>query len=153
MLQFNLQRYVLLAKKLFQEVPKHDRELFTSSTILLHYWVIERHSSRRVMKQFGLRQVVPPPFYLRIKRVEHAEHMVIDYNSYDDEVSSLWDARKENVLHGQKDFSDEHRDFYLVWFLFNTILNIGLRRGRTNSSIIHFYIAKNTKIEWREGRI
>ena len=56
--------------KLAEVVPKGERHLFTSSTALIFYWIIERHNSERVMKQFGLRQLLPVLLRMPFERVE-----------------------------------------------------------------------------------
>lgn len=92
-----------MPKKLFQQFPKHDKELFNSTTVLLHYWVVEKHNPERVTKKFGLKQVVPPALYLSFTRVERVERMTMEYIHYEDEVIGLWEARRKNVLSEQKE--------------------------------------------------
>ena len=92
-----------MPKKLLEQVPKHDNELFSSLSVLLHYWVVERYCPKRVSKQFGIKQLVPPPFYLPFTRVEPLERCAMDYSKYDDGVMELWDKRRETTLRGSKD--------------------------------------------------
>eukprot|EP00268_Persea_americana_P024625 TRINITY_DN24066_c1_g1_i1.p1 TRINITY_DN24066_c1_g1~~TRINITY_DN24066_c1_g1_i1.p1 ORF type:complete len:125 (+),score=5.32 TRINITY_DN24066_c1_g1_i1:576-950(+) len=70
---FTWQPYFDYDKKFQMSVPKGDCDLFSSSTILVWYWIVERHNTWRVMKQFGLKQLVPPTFsvpYVRRERIE-----------------------------------------------------------------------------------
>lgn len=57
-------------KKYARNVPKVDHDLFSSSTVLCFYWVVERHNAGLAMTQFGLKQVVPPPFSIPFLREE-----------------------------------------------------------------------------------
>lgn len=78
------------------------------------------------MKQFGLKQLVPPPFNMPYLRVERIERMVIDYSSrMDEEVTALWAARKQLGLHGEKCTQPVHSEEYLLWYGANTVRHIG----------------------------
>ena len=65
-LQFIWQPYSGFNKKFHSKLSKVDRSLIGSSTVLVFYWVVERHNTWQVMKQFGLKQLVPPPFTMPI---------------------------------------------------------------------------------------
>ena len=113
-----------MPKMLFQKIPKEDKGLFTSSTVLLHYWIVKRHNPECVTKQFGIKQDVPPPFYLPFTRVERLERFEKNYQKYGDEVIGLWEARQRNVLTGQKGSSKIHSPSYHAWYSSNTIKEI-----------------------------
>ncbi|XXG46971.1 hypothetical protein AAC387_Pa02g1692 [Persea americana] len=130
---FNWQPYAGYGKKFLQHVPKVDRDLFSSSTVLIFYWIVERHNTCRVMKQFGFKQVVPPPFNMPFLRHERVERITIDYRKIEDGIEALWQDRRNMVLHGEKCTSSEHSDEYLVWYGFNTISHVG-RRDRSETS-------------------
>ena len=113
-----------MPKKLFQSMPKVDKELFTSNTALIHYWVFERHNANHVSKQFGLRQTVPPPFSLPFKQNDRIERCVIDYSQNHPDVFKIWESMMNLVLSGKKDASKKHSDEYLIWYGLNTIMEI-----------------------------
>lgn len=132
-MQFNWQPYAGYGKNFLQHIPKVDRDLFSSSTILIFYWIVERHNTCRVMKQFGFKQVVPPPFNMPFLRHERVERITINYSKIEDGIEALWQGRRNMVLHGEKCPSSEHSDEYLVWYGFNTIIHVG-RRDRSETS-------------------
>ncbi|RWR90954.1 protein MAIN-LIKE 2-like protein isoform X2 [Cinnamomum micranthum f. kanehirae] len=80
-------------------------------------------------KQFGIKQDVPPPFYLPFTRVELLERCEMDYSKYDDEVMELWDKRRETILRGPQDNSKKHRESYFLWYSFNSIRQIVCGKG------------------------
>ena len=84
--------------KLAEVVPKEDRHLFTSSTALIFYWVVERHNSERLMKQFGLRQLLPVLLRMLFKRVDKVRKASYDYSRALKELIAIWDARHKMLL-------------------------------------------------------
>ncbi|XXG63326.1 hypothetical protein AAC387_Pa05g1549 [Persea americana] len=121
---FMWQPYAKMPKKLFQKVPKEDKGLFTSSMVILHYWIVERHNPEHVTKQFGIKQAVPPPFYLPFKRAESLERFEKNYEKCGGEIIGPWEARQINILTGQKDKSKIHSPKYHAWYSSNTIKEI-----------------------------
>ncbi|XXG76823.1 hypothetical protein AAC387_Pa08g1101 [Persea americana] len=59
---FDWQPYDRYSDELVDCVNEGDRSLFRSAVTMVNYMVIERHNVDRVLKQFGLKQHVPPPF-------------------------------------------------------------------------------------------
>eukprot|EP00268_Persea_americana_P044168 TRINITY_DN4464_c0_g1_i16.p1 TRINITY_DN4464_c0_g1~~TRINITY_DN4464_c0_g1_i16.p1 ORF type:complete len:280 (-),score=29.87 TRINITY_DN4464_c0_g1_i16:1459-2298(-) len=125
--------YATHVKKFTQNVCDIDRRLFMSNTILIHYWIMEYHNCNRVMKQFGLNQVVPPTFRMPLLRVEKVERMSRDYTRIPPKVSSMWDARVDVIVQGQKDASPTHTDEYFKWYIPNTRMHIGHHWREPNS--------------------
>ncbi|KAJ8633362.1 hypothetical protein MRB53_026698 [Persea americana] len=125
--------YATYVKKFTQNVSNVNRQLFMSNTILIHYWIMEYHNSNRVIKQFGLSQVIPPSFWMPLLRVEKVERMPRDYTHIPPKVSSMWDARLDMVLQGQKDGSPTHTEEYFKWYIPNTRMRIGHHRREANS--------------------
>lgn len=126
--QFDWQPYKRLGKAFLKRVPKEDRYLFTCSAPLIFFWVLERHNTGRVMKQFGLRQVVPPPFVAAFPRVERIEKVVTNYIIVHSAEIELWEKRYNSVLHGKKSSNMEHTGEYMAWYSLNTIMYIGRPR-------------------------
>ncbi|RWR76234.1 protein MAIN-LIKE 2 [Cinnamomum micranthum f. kanehirae] len=52
--------YVGFEEELANIVDEEEMEVFSSQTVVVCYWIVERHNSNRVMKQFGLQQIIPP---------------------------------------------------------------------------------------------
>ena len=125
--------YATYGKKFTQNVSDVDRQLFMSNTILIHYWIMEYHNSNCVIKQFGLSQVVPPPFQMPLLSVEKVERMYWDYTHISPKVLSMWNAKVDVILQGQKDTSPAHTDEYFKWYIPNTGMRIGHHRREPNS--------------------
>ena len=93
-LQFIWQPYSRYKKKFHSKLSKVGRSLIVSSTVLVFYWIVEQHNTWRVMKQFGLKQLVPLPFTMPILRRERTFRAIVNYNKkMAEEVTSLWAAR------------------------------------------------------------
>lgn len=103
-----------------------DRTLLHSSTVLIWYWIVERHNTWRVMKQFGLKQIVPPPFTMPILRRERTFRSVVDYAAtMDKDVVSTWGARATLGLQGEACAAAAQSEEYMEWYTKNTLMFIG----------------------------
>ncbi|XXG42244.1 hypothetical protein AAC387_Pa01g2565 [Persea americana] len=61
--QFEWQPYLQFAEELIEHVSEADGCLFTACTEMIFYSIVELHNADRVMKQFGWRQILPPPLH------------------------------------------------------------------------------------------
>eukprot|EP00268_Persea_americana_P001817 TRINITY_DN10547_c1_g1_i1.p2 TRINITY_DN10547_c1_g1~~TRINITY_DN10547_c1_g1_i1.p2 ORF type:complete len:114 (+),score=12.15 TRINITY_DN10547_c1_g1_i1:43-342(+) len=89
--QFEWRPYRKYGKEFFMHVSKADRALFTTDSPLISYWVLECHPSPRVMRQFGLRQTVPPCFGRPIVRKENKGRSIIDRRLVHEEEVKSWE--------------------------------------------------------------
>ena len=124
-MQFEWQPYKKLGKTFLRSVPKADREIFTSSAPLIFYWLLERHNCDRVMKQFGLWKVVPPPFVLPFPRVERKQRLIVDYIKKNQMEIDMWEDRRRYITRGKKSSSVPQSDEYMAWYSPNTIMLVG----------------------------
>lgn len=66
------------------------------------------------MKQFGLKQVVPPPFVMSFLREERIERVIVDYSLCHIAEQELWEARLNSVVRGKKSSSEGHEEEYMA---------------------------------------
>lgn len=96
----------------------------------------ERHTSNRVMKQFSLQQIVPPPFYGAFNREDRVLKATVDYSKKMKEGIKEWNGRKKSVLKGEVEVdSNRHSEEYFQWYRGITKLRIGrfeVMEGTTN---------------------
>ena len=103
--------------KLAKVVPKEERHLFTSSTTLIFYWIVERHNSERVMKQFSLRQLLPILLRMPFEKVDNVRKASYDYSRALRELIAIWEARHKMTLVSEElDDSLTHNEFYMKWY-------------------------------------
>lgn len=115
--QFDWRPYDQFGDKLSTQVEERDRALFRSATMMIYYWITERHNVDRVLKQFGLRQPVPPPLYPQSKSDERSSNAPVDYRVKMREVITDWQARHDAVINGDvDDLVGCHHDEYLQWY-------------------------------------
>lgn len=100
--EFEWQPYKKYEKEFLKHVSKDDKTLFTTDSPLISYWVLKHHPSSRVMKQFGLRQIVPPHFVRPIVRKENNGRSIIDWSQVHEEEVKSWEARANNMLKRRK---------------------------------------------------
>ena len=70
-------------------------EVFSSQTVVGCYWIVERYNSNRMMKQFGLQQIVPPSLYGAFNREDKVLKATVDYPKKMKEGIKEWNARKK----------------------------------------------------------
>lgn len=99
----------------------------------------ERHTSNRVMKQFSLQQIVPPPFYGAFNREDRVLKATVDYSKKMKEGIKEWNGRKKSVLKGEVEVdSNRHSEEYFQWYRGITKLRIGqfeVMEGTTNPDL------------------
>ncbi|KAJ8639892.1 hypothetical protein MRB53_016586 [Persea americana] len=96
--QFEDQPYLKWAELLHDIVDREDRSIFRSTAPLIYYWIIERHNTDRVYRQFGLIQHVPPPLHQWQRFDERASTTVVDYRIRSQKYLEAWEARKSTVI-------------------------------------------------------
>ena len=75
------------------------------------------------MKQFGLKQIVPPHFTMPIVRQERMFRTVVDYvATMDKDVGSSWAARVELGLRGEVCATVAQSQDYMEWYGKNTLI-------------------------------
>ncbi|XXG76267.1 hypothetical protein AAC387_Pa08g0650 [Persea americana] len=89
--------------------------------------MLERHPSPKVMRQFGLRQTVPPCYVKPIIRKENKGRSIINWILMHEEKVKSWEARANNVLKrkGKSKGMEEDEETYMRWYEANTIMRIG----------------------------
>lgn len=76
---------------------KADKALFTSSIVLIYYWVTKRHYPERVMKQFGLVQIVQPKFLRPLDRTKKGHSNAGNYKDKLKKVNDMWNRRFQSL--------------------------------------------------------
>ncbi|RWR90909.1 serine/threonine-protein phosphatase 7 long form [Cinnamomum micranthum f. kanehirae] len=131
--------YVGFKEELAKIVDEQEIEVFSSQTVVVCYWIVECHNSNRVMKQFGLQQIVPHPFYGAFNREDRILKATVDYSKKMKEGIKEWKDRKKSVLKGEVELdSNRHSDEYFQWYRGITRLRIGrfeVVEGNTNPDL------------------
>ena len=101
-----------------------DVPLFRSNTTLISFWIVERHCPEKVMKQFGLQQIVPPHFQKPFPQNE----MVLIGDNQREKIrsiySSVWNKRMDAITYGEESDTSPHTDAYFQWYRGITQLRI-----------------------------
>ena len=111
-------------KSFFQRSLK----LITFSYIqpLYRYGIGLSSATTHVMKQFGLKQIVPPRFTMPIVRRERTFRSIVNYAAtMDKDIASSWGARAQLGLQGEVCAAAAQSDEYMEWYGKNTLMFIG----------------------------
>ena len=114
----------------------HDEsDVWLAGVPLIHFWIVEHHYPNRVMRQFGLAQVIPPALPLHeaeVRRLHNIIHTVnvtrknwaIEHHTYVEQASHP--ANHLVVPTGY--WTDDQLFPYRSWFQNNGMHNIFLER-------------------------
>ncbi|XXG85829.1 hypothetical protein AAC387_Pa11g0845 [Persea americana] len=89
--EFDWQLYKRLGNQFLKRVPNTNGDLLTCSVPLIFFLMLEKHNIDRVMKQLGLRQVIPPSFVVALPRAERIEKVVTNYDILHSAEIELWE--------------------------------------------------------------
>lgn len=139
LLQFEWQPYLQFAEELIEHVSEADYCLFTTCTEMIFYSIIEPHNADRVMKQFGWRQILPPPLHSIPWRDEKSSNVTVDCRVKLKQQVEAWQNRRSLVIDGEYDeLVGRHPDEYFVWYHRITRLRVGRPpQGRRNPQYEH----------------
>ncbi|KAJ8638585.1 hypothetical protein MRB53_012852 [Persea americana] len=126
--------YIQYGDRLLEHFEDEEKALFGSQTVLIFFGVFENHNAYRVMKQFGLRQTVPPTWKPPLLREERASTTAGDYQIRRKEINYMWEERWNNIIDGEPDDTAHHSDEYLAWYKGITHLRIGRGTGAIDAS-------------------
>ncbi|RWR78487.1 protein MAIN-LIKE 2 [Cinnamomum micranthum f. kanehirae] len=121
--------------------------LFRSNTALISFWVVERHCPERVMKQFGLKQIVPPRF---LKPFPRNEMVPIGENKREKLRAiylGLWNKRMDAITYGEEGDAGPHTDAYFQWYRGITRLRIG---RPTSGHNLNLNFVSSQILKWTE---
>ena len=110
-------------------IDDSDVPLFRSNTVLISYWIVERHNPERVMKQFGLEQIVPPRFQRPFPRTEIIPKGENKREKIRAVYFGLWNKRMDSITYGEEGDAGPHNDGYLKWYRSITRNRIGRPDG------------------------
>lgn len=114
-LQFNWLSYRDY-ENISEYIDDTDVPLFLSNTALISYWVVGRHCLERVMKQFGLKQIVLPRFLKSFPRNE----MVPIRENRREKLRAIyvgvWNKRVDAITFGEEGDDGPHTDAYFQWY-------------------------------------
>ena len=137
--QFEWQPYLQYAEELMEHVLEADSCLFTACTEMLFYSIVEPHNADRVMKQFGWRQILPPPLYPTPWRDKKSSNVTIEYRVKLKQQVEACKNRVSLAVDGEyDDLVGRHSDEYFAWYHRITRLRVGRPpHGRRNVQYEH----------------
>ena len=118
-------------------ITQRDRHVWLARVPLIHFWTVQYHYPDRVMRQFGLRQIVEPPpplnwteelLFQKVSSTDHLEYN-FDWGAH---WNVLVTAASQpqlymSVVHGPHD-DYSYRTEYMQWFLSEGMPTVFLER-------------------------
>ncbi|KAK1611013.1 hypothetical protein QYE76_034686 [Lolium multiflorum] len=117
-------------------------DLWLTRCHLLFLWMLETYNPERVMRQFGLYQVVPPPLPRRLDDLVHTQDNkglnCADWSSRNSQWIELWiNNAASDVVQEHRPYSEATYDHYNHWYRSSTrILLTGPPPERMTDSLV-----------------
>ena len=95
------------------------QEIWCSRVPLVCFYIVEWHLPDRVMRQFGMRQVVPDQFdtLSALHRIDMRGRSDQDWSTVHRDYIQLWMSRHDYIIHGDPfDGTMDYHDPYMQWY-------------------------------------
>jgi hypothetical protein len=96
-----------------------DADLWITQAPLINFPIVEMYLPERVMRQFGLRQCIPPPFRPTLQtlhRISRRGREREDWEETHHEYIQEWEARRHRIFRESEQYDLSSYDEYLQWY-------------------------------------
>ncbi|KAM0874391.1 hypothetical protein ACQ4PT_037466 [Festuca glaucescens] len=125
--ELNLQRadqlkwepYMLIESSSLPPLCTKDADLWITQAPLIIFPIVEMYLPERVMRQFGLRQCIPPPFRPTLQtlhRISRRGREREDWEETHHEYIQEWEARRHRIFREAEQYDLSTYDEYLQWY-------------------------------------
>ncbi|KAJ1686186.1 hypothetical protein LUZ63_017576 [Rhynchospora breviuscula] len=111
-------------KDIMHELPPICREenemaLWFYEGPIIWFWVVESYTPQRVMRQFGMHQIIPPPLLPcsdNLHAIKHKPLSNIDWLKLHKPYLDLWASRAQHIMPIDGPYDSNKAKQYLAWF-------------------------------------
>ncbi|XBI65482.1 hypothetical protein VPH35_045316 [Triticum aestivum] len=125
--ELNLQRadqlkwepYMLIESSSLPPLCTKDADLWITQAPLINFPIVEMYLPERVMRQFGLRQCIPPPFRPTLQTLHRISRRGRERENWEEthhEYIQEWEARRQRIFRETEQFDLSSYDEYLQWY-------------------------------------
>uniref|UniRef100_A0ACD5VS24 Uncharacterized protein n=1 Tax=Avena sativa TaxID=4498 RepID=A0ACD5VS24_AVESA len=125
--ELNLQRadqlkwepYMLIESSSLPPLCTKDADLWITQAPLINFPIVEMYLPERVMRQFGLRQCIPPPFRPTLQTLHRISRRGRERENWEDthhEYIQEWEARRHRIFREAEQYDLSSYDEYLQWY-------------------------------------
>lgn len=96
-----------------------DADLWLTQAPLINFPIVEMYLPERVMRQFGLRQCVPPPFRPTLQTLHRISRRGRERENWEEthhEYIQEWEARRQRIFRDTEQYDPSSYEEYLNWY-------------------------------------
>ncbi|KAG8077845.1 hypothetical protein GUJ93_ZPchr0007g5763 [Zizania palustris] len=96
-----------------------DAELWLTQAPLINFPIVEMYLPERVMRQFGLRQCIPPPFRPTLQALHRISRRGRERENWEEthhEYIQEWEARRQRIFRESEQYDPSSYEEYLHWY-------------------------------------
>uniref|UniRef100_I1NW18 PI-PLC Y-box domain-containing protein n=1 Tax=Oryza glaberrima TaxID=4538 RepID=I1NW18_ORYGL len=96
-----------------------DADLWLTQAPLINFPIVEMYLPERVMRQFGLRQSIPPPFRPTLQALHRISRRGRERENWEEthhEYIQEWEARRQRIFPESEQYDPSSYEEYLHWY-------------------------------------
>ncbi|TVU35177.1 hypothetical protein EJB05_17054 [Eragrostis curvula] len=96
-----------------------DADLWLTQAPLINFPIVEMYLPERVMRQFGLRQSIPPPFRPTLQTLHRISRRGRERENWEEthhEYIQEWEARRQRIFRDTEQYDPSSYEEYLQWY-------------------------------------
>uniref|UniRef100_K3XEQ6 Aminotransferase-like plant mobile domain-containing protein n=1 Tax=Setaria italica TaxID=4555 RepID=K3XEQ6_SETIT len=125
--ELNLQRvdqvkwepYLFVESSSLPPLCTRDSDLWLTQAPLINFPIVEMYLPERVMRQFSLRQCVPPPFRPTLQSLHRISRRGRERENWEEthhEYIQEWEARRQRIFRDTEQYDPSSYEEYLNWY-------------------------------------
>ncbi|CAL4954664.1 unnamed protein product [Urochloa decumbens] len=117
--QVKWEPYLFVESSTLPPLCTRDADLWLTQAPLINFPIVEMYLPERVMRQFGLRQCVPPPFRPTLQSLHRISRRGRERENWEEthhEYIQEWEARRQRIFRDTEQYDPSSYEEYLSWY-------------------------------------
>jgi len=117
--QVKWERYLQIERSTLPPLCTRDADLWLTQAPLINFPIVEMYLPERVMRQFGLRQCIPPPFRPTLQSLHRISRRGKERENWEEthhEYIQEWEARRQRIFRDTEQYDPSSYEEYLRWY-------------------------------------
>ncbi|AQL01193.1 Aminotransferase-like plant mobile domain family protein [Zea mays] len=117
--QVKWEPYLQVESSTLPPLCTRDADLWLTQAPLINFPIVEMYLPERVMRQFGLRQCIPPPFRPTLQSLHRISRRGKERENWEEthhEYIQEWEARRQRIFRDTEQYDPSSYEEYLRWY-------------------------------------